>query len=199
MSHPPHQGPPHGPPPTAAPGYGPQPGYPPGAMPGHPYPAGPAYGPPHPPGYPSGPPRPSHTGLWVGLAVGVVALLGLAFTGFVAPGFFLSPPAPAFDLVKAEQTAEQFGDALELSDGGQRAIGFLCDPADSATTDLITQLNARKPRYVYIMTRVSDATTGTYNLAGDLSNPTQPFYPVAVVAVVQGRYCVQSFTRPPAS
>jgi len=55
-----------------------------------PYPPG-HYPPPY--GQPGGygpPPAKPKTGLWVGLAFGLVILIALGITGFVAPGFFLS-------------------------------------------------------------------------------------------------------------
>ncbi|WP_242579093.1 Twin-arginine translocation protein TatA [Amycolatopsis sp. 195334CR] len=52
-------------------------------------------------GYPGGgdgfggpPPKKSKTGLWAGIGVGVVVLVALGITGFVAPGFFLSKDEP---------------------------------------------------------------------------------------------------------
>ncbi|AXB46488.1 Twin-arginine translocation protein TatA [Amycolatopsis albispora] len=52
-------------------------------------------------GYPGGgdgfggpPPKKSKAGLWIGLTVGLVVLVALGITGFVAPGFFLSDDEP---------------------------------------------------------------------------------------------------------
>src|SRR5699024_12165884 len=55
----------------------------------------PIFGPPPggmpPGGMPPQPPKKSNTGLWVSLgSVGVLAVVALLITGFVAPGFFLS-------------------------------------------------------------------------------------------------------------
>lgn len=77
-----------------------------------------------------GPPTPpgSKKGLWVGLGVGGVALLAvgaLLFTGFVAPGFFLSDPRAVVEsLVQAvsDSDAEAAKSTLCPSSGGADEI-----------------------------------------------------------------------------
>ena len=93
------------PPPPGQPPYGQQPGDPYGQQPGNPYgtPSGgfPQQGGQYPQGYPQvpygqqggfgpQPPKKSKTGLWVGLGIGVVAVVVFVITAFVAPGFLLS-------------------------------------------------------------------------------------------------------------
>jgi hypothetical protein len=84
---PPQQGYPQGGqqyPPTGGyqqPQYPPQGGY--QAQPGYP-PPGQGFG------GPPAPPQKSKTGLLIGIAIGVVVVVALVITGFVAPGFFLS-------------------------------------------------------------------------------------------------------------
>src|SRR5690606_6236701 len=41
-------------------------------------------------GFGSQPPKKSKTGLWIGLGIGVVAVVAFVITAFVAPGFLLS-------------------------------------------------------------------------------------------------------------
>ncbi|GAA1969325.1 hypothetical protein [Amycolatopsis minnesotensis] len=119
-----------------------------GGYPGQPqgYPQGPGY-PGH--GYPrGGPPKKSRTGLWAGLAAGVVVLVVLAITGFVAPGFFLGkdsgtgqagpetpPPAPP-----SESTSDTPTTAPSRPSSGASAESL--EKAVALTRQFVDKLNA---------------------------------------------------------
>lgn len=78
------------------------------------------------PGGPGGPPK-DRTGLWIGLGVGAVALLAvgaLLFTGFVAPGFFLSDPRSVVEELAEAVSAKDAdaANALLCPDKGEDAL-----------------------------------------------------------------------------
>ncbi|QWF80522.1 Twin-arginine translocation protein TatA [Amycolatopsis sp. CA-230715] len=121
--------------------------------PGHPQGHGYGYpqGPGHPQGYgypPGGPPKKSKAGLWAAIAIGVVVLLALAITGFVAPGFFLSkddgaqagPVAPP-PSAPSESTSDTPSAAPSSSSGGESR-----EKAVALAKQFVDKLNANDPK-----------------------------------------------------
>lgn len=140
-------------------------------------------------GGPGDEPPKSKTGLWVGLGIGAVALLAigaLLFTGFVAPGFFLSdpedvahaspststeaptssaPPTTATGTPGAAMTiAQDFVDKLNGGDkDGSLALSCYRDLMESTVTRAITDQAIVKIK----STTPSTATFLSLDLEGD--------------------------------
>jgi len=101
---------------------------------------------PQPGGY--GPPPPKNkTGLWVGLAFGLVILIALGITGFVAPGFFLSKDdKPAAINAPASQSQSSSTGTLPSKSGisSPPQGGNTQAPSGSSDVDPAAQAQAQK-------------------------------------------------------
>ncbi len=114
------------------------------AIPGYPqgqYPHGPQGG------FGPQPPKKSKTGLWVGLGIGVVAVVVFVITAFVAPGFLLSDDDDDGNTVNdtangdggggAQALAEQIRDALNAQDT-TALQGLICPDATPMVQGIVS-------------------------------------------------------------
>ncbi|MBN6035891.1 hypothetical protein [Amycolatopsis sp. 195334CR] len=86
-------------------------------------------------GYGTPPPKKGKAGLWIGLTIGVVVLVALGITGFVAPGFFLGD-----DKEGPEGTTNAIVAALNTQD--KAAIeGLICGDADKQVKNVPGELD----------------------------------------------------------
>ncbi|WP_236808414.1 hypothetical protein [Amycolatopsis albispora] len=86
-------------------------------------------------GYGTPPPKKGKAGLWIGITIGVVVLVALGITGFVAPGFFLGD-----DKEGPEGTTNAIVAALNTQD--RTAIqGLICADADEVVKNVPDNLN----------------------------------------------------------
>jgi hypothetical protein len=109
-------------------GYQPQPGYGQQQYP----PSGPGFG------GPQLPPQKSKTGLLVGIAIGVVVVVALVITGFVAPGFFLSKSSDKTASGSTNSSAPAASGAPSAPSSGLPGSGGATgnvDPAAKAAVD----------------------------------------------------------------
>ena len=67
-------------------------------------------------GGPPAPPEKGKTGLLIGIVVGLVVLIALGVTGFVAPGFFLSKDNTAAGSGGPEKVAQAIVDGINAKD-----------------------------------------------------------------------------------
>ncbi|QFU94425.1 hypothetical protein [Amycolatopsis sp. YIM 10] len=86
-------------------------------------------------GYGTPPPKKGKTGLWIGLTIGVVVLVALGITGFVAPGFFLGD-----DKEGPEGTTNAIVAALNTQDRTAMQ-GLICADADETVKQVPDNLN----------------------------------------------------------
>ncbi|WP_410605417.1 hypothetical protein [Amycolatopsis sp. lyj-90] len=119
-------------------------------------------------GGPPAKPNNSKTGLLVGIAAGVVVLITLGITGFVAPGFFLGDD-------KADKASGPEGTAQAIVDG--------INAHDQAALTALKCGNAEKD-IDQIIERVGDASNATL---GAVTKVSETKYTVAVTVSIAGR------------
>ncbi|WP_370945517.1 hypothetical protein AB5J62_41445 [Amycolatopsis sp. cg5] len=183
MTYPPQQGPP----------YGQQPGQFGQGQPyqGQPYQGQQQYPPQQPyPGHgypPPGPPK-KKTGLIVGISAGVVALLALGITGFVAPGFFLGDDTSTDATGSPADAASSFVNAL--AGHHQEAVSALyCADAEAKTRQYGVDIVNKKFGVTLDAPPAGDTAALTVDNAG------KKFMFDAKLANQGGKWCVQKMTQ----
>ncbi|SDX21227.1 hypothetical protein SAMN05421504_102678 [Amycolatopsis xylanica] len=140
-------------------------------------------------GYPPpGPPPKKKTGLIVGISAGVVVLLALGITGFVAPGFFLGDDAGSTNATGSPaDTASSFVTAL--TGHHQEAVSALyCADADSKSRQYGVDIVNKKFTVALDQPPTGDTAALTVDNAG------KKIMFDAKLANQGGKWCVQKMT-----
>jgi hypothetical protein len=170
---------------------------------------------PMPPTNPYGGPPPSggkKTGLWVGLGIGVVAVVAFVVTAFVAPGFLvgddtrddravrtdtpagMSQPSspstglmtdlPEVDRTEAEELGSNMGEAMRAGQADALAA-LICADASETVKAFVSDLEEPQPgTYVHEVTEVDGVARGSFASNGPALGKPEIQAQVTVVATL---------------